>query len=112
MFDPILVFSGPATLHMSWDFIGLSVLSYILCCIVCISSYIISKRWWQDKVRNIISENSVDKMAAGTSNTGYTGLPVVISMFDHNAVSIYIFIMMGVSLYENSLGYYIATKGC
>jgi predicted permease len=50
-------------------------------------------------------------MAASMGNTGYFGLPLVLALFDQQHVAIYIFAMMGGSIYEATIGYYIAARG-
>ncbi|MCG3024246.1 hypothetical protein KZ310_33590, partial [Escherichia coli] len=49
--------------------------------------------------------------AAGTGNTGYFALPLVLAIFDPTQIAIAIFIIIGINLYEFTVGYFITAKG-
>lgn len=44
-------------------------------------------------------------------NNGYFGLPVAILLFPSNIIGLFIFAGLGILLYENTLGFFIAARG-
>ncbi|KEQ16377.1 AEC family transporter [Endozoicomonas numazuensis] len=68
-------------------------------------AYLLGKLLWNDSKANLFS------FAGGTGNTGYFALPVVLSLFSSEYVAVAIFIIIGVNLYEFTVGYYITAKG-
>lgn len=42
---------------------------------------------------------------------GYFGLPIAMALFDEDSVSVYVICYIGMALFENSLGFYIAANG-
>ncbi len=57
------------------------------------------------------AEANILAMAASMGNTGYFGLPLALLLFTPEQIAIYIFAMMGGSVYEATIGYYIAARG-
>lgn len=49
--------------------------------------------------------------SSSTSSTGFFGLPIALVLLQHEAVNVYIVIFIGISLFENTYGFYIATYG-
>lgn len=66
---------------------------------------IFAKFFWSDNRVNLFS------FAAGTGNTGYFALPLVLAIFDKTQIAIAIFIIIGINLYEFTVGYFITAKG-
>lgn len=60
---------------------------------------------WRDGRANLFA------FAGGTGNTGYFALPLVFALFDEQQVAIAAFIIIGVNLYEFTVGYFIAARG-
>jgi len=48
---------------------------------------------------------------AGAGNTGYFGLPVVLALFGQDQLGTAVFVILGIILYENSLGFFITARG-
>ncbi|MFT5533311.1 MAG: putative permease [Burkholderiaceae bacterium] len=63
------------------------------------------KLLWKDSTANLFA------FSAGTGNTGYFGLPLVLGLFDTQGAAIAVFIILGVNLYEFSYGYYLTSRG-
>ncbi len=69
------------------------------------SYYFLSKRIWKHDSRpNIIG------FSAGTGNTGYFGLPIVLLLFDEQVVGVYMLMNIGLSIYDYTLGAYLMAK--
>lgn len=49
--------------------------------------------------------------SSGTFNGGYLGIPIATLLFPPEGLPLYIFIMTGGTLYENSFGYYYIARG-
>ncbi|GDO98911.1 AEC family transporter [Escherichia coli] len=75
--------------------------AFLFCSALCCLAWWLSINLFKGKERNLFS------FTAGTGNTGYFALPIALSLFDENQVAIAIFIIIGVNLYEFSVGYYI-----
>ncbi|WP_027965525.1 AEC family transporter [Halomonas halocynthiae] len=56
-------------------------------------------------------ESAVLAFSAGTGNTGYFGLPVAIVLLPSEGVTLYLFAVLGVTLYEFTLGFYLSARG-
>lgn len=69
------------------------------------SYYYVAKRIWKHDSRpNIIG------FSAGTGNTGYFGLPIVLLLFDERIVGVYMLMNIGLSVYDYTLGAYLMAK--
>nr|CAD7415397.1 unnamed protein product [Timema poppensis] len=58
----------------------------------------------RDNTRNILAFSS------GSTSMGYFGLPIAMALFDEDSVSVYVVCYIGMALFENSLGFYIAAN--
>ncbi|MFD2191527.1 AEC family transporter [Pistricoccus aurantiacus] len=56
-------------------------------------------------------EAAVVAFSAGTGNTGYFGLPVAMILLPPEGVTLYLFCILGITLYEFTLGFYISARG-
>ncbi|MBB3143421.1 AEC family transporter [Halomonas organivorans] len=56
-------------------------------------------------------EGAVLAFSAGTGNTGYFGLPVALVLLPPSGVTLYLFGVLGVTLYEFTLGFYLSARG-
>ena len=56
-------------------------------------------------------ESAVLAFSAGTGNTGYFGLPVALVLLPPSGVTLYLFGVLGVTLYEFTLGFYLSARG-
>lgn len=56
-------------------------------------------------------EGAVLAFSAGTGNTGYFGLPVALALLPPEGVTLYLFGVLGVTLYEFTLGFYLSARG-
>ena len=67
-------------------------------------SYYFFGRYWRDHTRNIIA------LSAGTANVGYFMLPIASALFDDYTLSIYMMAVIGVNIFESTIGYYICAR--
>jgi malate permease and related proteins len=102
---PMIVFNAALTTTITVSTLTLPVLIFVIACINCIIFFFLGRFLWHDTTRNILA------FTAGDGNAPYFGLPVAIILFNPNLVNIFIFGILGLILFENSLGFFIAAKG-
>src|SRR5690554_4205493 len=56
-------------------------------------------------------ESALLAFSAGTGNTGYFGLPVAMVLLPPEGVTPYLFCVLGVTLYEFTVGFYLSARG-
>lgn len=102
---PLLIFTGVMNTPIDAGVLMLPVLLLVMASTLCALVYQVAGFWWKGSARGVLA------MAAGNGNTGYFGLPVAMIFFDEKTLGIYIMALLGVTLYENSVGYYITARG-
>ncbi|NDB84003.1 MAG: AEC family transporter [Alphaproteobacteria bacterium] len=101
---PIVFFSVPANASLAFSDIGISVVTFTISCSACLLAYKMYDRYFDNQERNILA------MSAGAGNTGYFMLPIATCIFDDYTLSIYMMCVIGVNIYESSLGYYMCAR--
>lgn len=56
-------------------------------------------------------EGALLAFSAGTGNTGYFGLPIALILLPPEGVTLYLFCMLGINLYEFTVGFYLSARG-
>ena len=102
---PIVIFHGTLNTTLISNVIFLPILIFLISSFVCYLFYFIGKKIWNDSNANILA------ILSSEGNTGYFGLPIAILLFNNELVGIYIFALMGVTLFENSVVYYLTARG-
>lgn len=105
MINPIVIFNGVIHTKLDAGILFLPFLTFAISTVLCLLFYRLSKRIWQDTSRNLMA------FSAGSGNTGYFGLPVALLLFNDQGEGVYIMALLGITLYENSIGFYICAKG-
>lgn len=103
--SPLIIFNGVIHTQLDATILSLPILTFAISCTLCVTFYRLSRRIWSDASKNIMA------FSAGSGATGYFGVPLVLILFDQHIEGIYIMALLGVTLYDNSLGYYISVKG-
>ncbi len=89
--------------------IGVLVIPFAVCIfssIACLIEYKIAKKFLPEKtMANILG------LAAGTGNSGYFGLPVAILLFGEKGAGIYLVTILGLNLFQNTVGFYLTSRG-
>jgi malate permease and related proteins len=101
---PIVFFAIPTSTQLSFSSLGITLLTFTLSTILSIFSYWLYGKVWQDSHRNILA------LSAGTGNSGYVVLPVAAVLFDDYTLSIYALGLIGISIYEASVGCYYCAR--
>ncbi len=103
--SPIIVFNAVIKTELSAGILLLPLMTFLGSSLLCYIFYSIGKRIWGDSTKNILA------CSAGTGNTGYFGIPVALLLFDEQTVGVYIVAMLGITLYEVSVGFFITARG-
>lgn len=105
IFMPVVAFGFIGQIDFKPDYLLLPLIYFVL---LTISTFVwlhIARKVYHDASANLLS------LCATSGNTGYFGLPLVLALFPPEIVGIYIFIMMGATIYEATVMYYVASRG-
>ena len=102
---PSVVFSGVMAAPLSAEVILLPALVFGLCTVVALVHLALARRLLTDGSAAVIP------LSVGTGNTGYFGIPVALLLFGEEGLALYIVCMLGTTLFENSVGFYLAARG-
>lgn len=102
--SPIVFFTIPASTTLTSSTLSISLVTFLIATGLSIFSYYFFGMYWQDHTKNILA------MSAGTANTGYFMLPIATTLFDDYTLSIYMMAVIGVNIYESTIGFYICAK--
>lgn len=103
--SPLVVLNGISTTELNIQIISLPILIWSIGSTISLIVYCSSALLYKDDTRNILAFSS------GSTSMGYFGLPVAIALFDEKTIAIYTVCYVGMLLFENSLGFYIAANG-
>lgn len=104
MVTPAVIFAGVMNAPLSPSVVLLPLLVYSFCTLVALLHLWVARRWLNEAANMI-------PLTVGTGNTGYFGIPVALLLFGEEGVGLYIVCMLGTTLFENSLGFYLAARG-
>lgn len=102
---PCIMFSGVMKAEFTLATLAVPLVTYAMSATLSLLFYRIGRVFYQDATANIIG------CTAGTGNTGYFGLPVAMVLFDEATVAVYILMILGVTLSESTVGYFLAARG-
>ena len=102
---PIIVFNGTLNTHLDTNVLSLPLLTFAFSCCMCLLFYRAARLIWQDGSKNIMA------FSAGSGATGYFGIPLAMIIFTPEKEGLYIMALLGITLYDCTLGYYISAKG-
>jgi malate permease and related proteins len=105
MIVPFVFFNGAMHTPITLALLCMPLLVAVICSCLCLAFYRIGRRYWQDTTVNLLA------LTSGDANTGYFGLPVAMMLFDSTGVGTYLTIMLGVTIYESTLGFFVTARG-
>lgn len=105
MLTPLVIFNGVLHTHLDSNVFMMPVISFLIASLLCLVFYGLSTFVWEDSTKNLMA------ISAGSGNTGYFGLPIVLLLLNDQGEGIYIMAMLGVTLYESTVGFYFLAKG-
>ena len=95
-----LLLGGPTPYYLL-----LTLALFLLASLVAIAINPLAKRFLSPQ------EGAVLAFSSGTGNTGYFGLPIAMILLPPEGVTLYLFCLLGVTLYEFTVGFYISARG-
>jgi len=102
---PSVVFSGVMAAPLSPEVILLPAVVFGFCTCVALGHMVVARKLLSDGSAAVIP------LSVGTGNTGYFGIPVALLLFGEEGLALYIVCMLGTTLFENSVGFYLAARG-
>ncbi len=102
---PVVIFISIMQSPADWSYFAYTGWAFLASTIAGTSAYFLARKVWSDGRANVIG------FTCGTGNTGYFGLPLVFALFDGQQIAIAVFIIIGVTVYEFSVGYFITARG-
>ncbi|MBB5320032.1 AEC family transporter [Marinobacter oulmenensis] len=102
---PSVVFSGVMAAPLSPEVILLPGLVFSFCTVLALVHMALARRLLNDGSAPVIP------LSVGTGNTGYFGIPVALLLFGEEGLALYIVCMLGTTLFETSVGFYLAARG-
>ncbi|MBK1671867.1 transporter [Ectothiorhodospira shaposhnikovii] len=102
---PSVIFAGVMHAPLSPSVLLLPVMVFAFCTLIALSHLYLARRWLGDNTAALIP------LSVGTGNSGYFGIPVALLLFGAEGVSLYILCMLGTTLFEHSVGFYLAARG-
>lgn len=102
--SPIVFFAIPASTTLTLSALSITVVVLCISTLLSLFSYYFFGRYWHDHTRNIIA------LSAGTANVGYFMLPIASALFDDYTLSIYMMAVIGVNIFESTVGFYICAR--
>lgn len=103
---PAVVFYGTYSAKLDFAHLSLPILFFALGTLSALAFLGIgSVVYPNDSTKNILA------FAAGTGNTGYFGLPLVLALLGDSAFSVAVLTIMGVVFFENTVGFFLTAKG-
>jgi predicted permease len=101
---PIVFFAIPTSTPLTFSALGITAVTFAITTFLGFFSYWLYGKIWQDSHRNILA------LSAGTGNSGYVVLPIATTIFNDNTLSIYALGLIGIAIYEASVGCYFCAR--
>ncbi|WFW29477.1 MAG: AEC family transporter [Wolbachia endosymbiont of Menacanthus eurysternus] len=103
--NPIVILYGISNTNVTIKVVSLPILIWFIGSTISLLVYYLSSFLFKDNTKNILAFSS------GSTSMGYFGLPIAMTLFNESSVSVYVICYIGMVLFENSLGFYIAANG-
>ncbi|RYZ71843.1 MAG: hypothetical protein EOP09_04050 [Proteobacteria bacterium] len=105
MIAPVVFFSSIVNLKWRHEYSFGPFLVFFICTLVAVVFKLLSYRSFGSVQSGLIG------FASGNANSGYFGVPLALALYGEEGVSLLILIMMGFTLYENTVGFYLLAQG-
>ncbi len=105
MLYPPIVFNSTLKVHLSSQVLTLPLISFSIASIICFLVYRYGHVLFEEQSRSILAFGS------STGSAGFFGLPIALTLFDEPTVHKYIICFLGLMVFENSYGFYVAARG-
>ena len=102
---PFVIFEAITHSNLSLSTFILPIITFLLCSIVAFLFYKYGKYIYGDARANVLA------IVSAEGNTGYFGIPIALLLFNQNIFGIYILGTLGVTIFENTVVYYLTARG-
>ena len=102
---PFVIFEAITHSNLSLSTFGLPIIIFLMCSLISYFFYKYGKYLYGDARANVLS------VVASEGNTGYFGIPIALLLFNQNVFGIYILGTLGVTIFENTVVYYLTARG-
>jgi predicted permease len=102
---PFVIFEAITHSNLSLSTFVLPMVAFIMCSFVAFIFYSYGKYIYSDSRANVLA------IVSAEGNTGYFGIPIALLLFDQSVFGIYILGTLGVTIFENTVVYYLTARG-
>ncbi|WP_447894811.1 AEC family transporter [Vreelandella sp. GE22] len=102
---PLTIFRALMNGEPTIDYLGLTLALFILTSTIALLVNRVGRRYLGPH------EGALLAFSSGTGNTGYFGLPIALVLLPPEGVTLYLFCMLGINLYEFTVGFYLSARG-
>lgn len=102
---PFVIFEAITHSKLSLSTFILPLIIFLICSLIAFIFYQYGKYIYKDARANVLS------IVASEGNTGYFGIPIALLLFNQNIFGIYILGTLGVTIFENTIVYYLTARG-
>jgi predicted permease len=102
---PVVFFGAVATTPLNPEYLLLPVIAFAMSACMALLMYAVARHLFPDATANLIGQ------ASCTANTGYFGVPLFLSLQPEHTLGVYLLAIIGISISEATLGYYIIARG-
>lgn len=102
---PIIFFGATAQMEIRREFLALPFAIFAVAVTLGLGLHKLAGHIWKDGRKNLIG------YMMGTANQGYFGIPVFLALFGGDHLGLYVFAGLGLTMYENTFGYYLLARG-
>ncbi|WP_346797021.1 AEC family transporter [Halomonas sp. Bachu 37] len=87
------------------DYLLLTLALFVISSAIALLTHRLARRFFGAE------ESALLAFSSGTGNTGYFGLPVALIVLPTEGVTLYLFCLLGITLYEFTVGFYLSARG-
>lgn len=102
---PLTFFRGLTLGGPTLDYLLLTAALFVLASLICLAVSRLARPFFAPQEAALLA------FSAGTGNTGYFGLPIAMVLLPPAGVTQYLFCLLGVTLFEFTVGFYISARG-
>lgn len=103
--SPVVIFISVLNAPIGKNYFYFLIGALTICTAISLVALLLGRLIWRDGTAYLFA------FSGGTGNTGYFGLPIAIALFGADGAAIAVFIIIGVNLYEFTVGYFLASRG-
>jgi len=102
---PIVFFNGIIKDRVPLSSLNIALVVFLICSILALLALGVGSLLWKNFNKNLLA------LCASSGNMGYFGLPVGLAIFGEKALGTLIMGMLGIIIFQNSAGFFIAANG-